>query len=147
MEKLSCTHPETYAPNCLHADDEHIKQIIKRHENYYWVARRLRECVECFGMEIYNERNGKHIESIKIYHGASKNFMFKSLNAYIKGPCSTSRSYSVAQNFSGSDGIILELSIDPKSWTIKFDEGIDALQRISCFDCVPVSDFMDCECW
>eukprot|EP01084_Bolivina_argentea_P118373 210047_1 len=34
----------------LKSDDETYEELKKRHSNYYWLARLLRECVECFGM-------------------------------------------------------------------------------------------------
>eukprot|EP01084_Bolivina_argentea_P016724 31252_1 len=86
-------------------DGESNQFVKRRHQNYYWIGKYLRECVECFGMQ--NE-----LTMLKVYHGVNKKFMFSSMNAYIMCPFSTTRNYAVAVNFGGSDGMILELDID-----------------------------------
>ena len=123
--------------------DELLDDLKKRHSNYYWLGRRLKECVECFGMDHNNQLK------YRFYHGINKKMQFKSLFAYMKGPCSTTTDFAVAARFSQGQGMILELEIDTKSWIFKILEdglpipviGSQAMNKIHCFDMQCFSDY------
>eukprot|EP01084_Bolivina_argentea_P215053 365074_1 len=131
---LQSKFTETYRAETA---NDSIEQIKKRHSNFYHLGKSLREIVECFGMA-----RAPKSKSIQVYHGADKTFTFDSLFAFIKQPFSTTVEYDVAVGFASSDGTILELNIDTKSWVYRVDEGMDACNRICCFNCVFISDFV-----
>eukprot|EP01084_Bolivina_argentea_P194925 334525_1 len=118
-------------------DNESVDRLKERHQNYYWFGRRLRECVECFGMsEIENiNKLPQHL-----YHGVCKQFTFPSIFACIKGPLSATKSESVAVTF-GQFGMIIDFEINPDEWKYKFNEGIDAERTFNCFECEWLSEF------
>eukprot|EP01084_Bolivina_argentea_P118371 210042_1 len=103
--------------------NETDKKLKERHQMFYWLGRRLRECVECFGMNRY--AYGKE-NMCKLWHGIDKTLVFSSMFAYIKGPCSTTTDYGVSLNFSQGKGMIVELDVNNDKWTLKdlrFNEG------------------------
>eukprot|EP01084_Bolivina_argentea_P239543 402604_1 len=112
---------------------ERLKSFINRHANYYWFARRLIECVECFGLKLDN-----NIDIIRVFHGVTKNFIFYSINAYITGPFSASTNYCVATNFSANTGVILEMCVDIDRWNMK---PYGVTPHIQCMDMQWISDF------
>eukprot|EP01084_Bolivina_argentea_P281294 481254_1 len=75
------------------------EELKKKHSNYHYLARYLRECVECFGMQYKKETEENYMN---VYHGVCKQFMFSSVYAFIKGPLSTTTDYAVAVNFCAS---------------------------------------------
>eukprot|EP01084_Bolivina_argentea_P229073 386710_1 len=105
------------------------KQMIKRHRNFYFLGKLLRECIECFGM---SNATGS---DIKVYHGVGRNHIFSSMFAHIKGPFSTTTERSVAVSFCNNTGMILELNIDAR-WALGGDT-----YRLCCFDCQWISDY------
>eukprot|EP01084_Bolivina_argentea_P176397 305274_1 len=112
--------------------------VKQRHSNYYFLARLLIECAQCFGMECSNTQ-----ENVKVYHGTNQRFSFWSMNMYIKGAFSTTASYAVAQKFSNNQGMILELDISILVWRISAMqfEYAEVSHRIGCVDMQWVSDF------
>eukprot|EP01084_Bolivina_argentea_P264145 447336_1 len=108
---------ETYRRNLKH---ETAESVIKRHSNYANFGRLLRELVSCFG-----EDNRDAL----LYHGTSIESQFPSTNAFIKGPCSTTRDYVVAVNFAGKSGMILELHVQIQKY------------KTGSFSCHYISDF------
>eukprot|EP01084_Bolivina_argentea_P165708 287838_1 len=127
--KFSATYRRT-------TDEESVEQIKERHRNYYWLGRRLRECVECYGMK----HNLQSI-NVRIWHGINQMLEFESLFAYVKGPFSTTQDFAVAVNFSDQNGLVLELKMDIKSWIFKLIEGTAAAQTMCCFDMTWLSDY------
>eukprot|EP01084_Bolivina_argentea_P091921 165434_1 len=117
-------------------ENESDSSLKKRHANYYFLAKNLRELIECFGTEWSTE-----LENIRLYHGINKGFMFKTLDAFIKGPLSTTTNFSVAFQFCDNNGMILDVNIDPFEWVMKINETEEAFQRLNCFDCQWVSDY------
>eukprot|EP01084_Bolivina_argentea_P102504 183616_1 len=125
--------------------------LRERHRNFFWLGRRLRECVECFGMEIDLTPNKK---LISVWHGVNQQFTFGSLLAHIKGPFSTTTSYQVALSFCGNKGMILKLDTDIK-WILKRGIGIAITlrndpngwwedrrkSRLCAFNCIWLSDY------
>eukprot|EP01083_Nonionella_stella_P098174 276002_1 len=118
--------------------DESDEELKKRHSNFYWWARYLRESVECFGMKWHPSSDFKG--SLTVYHGVVGQLVLPSLFACAKGPMSTTCSREVAVSF-GEKGIVLEITIKISEWVLKFDEYYVAIERISCFDCQYLSDF------
>ena len=90
------------------SDNESDQQLVKRHRNYYWLGRYLRECVEYVPIAVSENLVCLREGIITLYHGVDKQFTFKSWN-YMNGPFSTTRDYNVALNFCASEGIILEI--------------------------------------
>eukprot|EP01084_Bolivina_argentea_P108232 193426_1 len=123
-------------------ENESNEQMKKRHQEYYHLGRFLREIVECFGMHVDDDVDS--IRSITLYHGVDKAFTFPSLDAYIKGPFSTTTDYSVAAVFavcSQGSGMVLQLNMDIDHWLFRSDCDFSHRFRISCFDCHWISDF------
>ena len=127
MQKFNETFRKT-------SKDETNKQLKKRHKHYYWLARRLRELVECFGMN-----NEELPDVLSLYRGIRDHFIFPSLNAFIKGPVSTTYSYAVAHGFCNNKGMILQLTMNKYEWTYRGKYGGS---RLFCFDCMAFSDFV-----
>eukprot|EP01084_Bolivina_argentea_P215050 365067_1 len=135
QKKLS----ETYRKKNSNESDEELKL---RHRNYYFWARLLRENVECFGTT--KPKNKEFTMSVKLFCGINKEFTFKSMLANINGPLSTTTEFSVAVNFAQSEvetGLILELEMNTINWYYKSNEGREALNRLTCFNCQWISDF------
>eukprot|EP01084_Bolivina_argentea_P151866 265022_1 len=116
--------------------NESIEMLKIGHRNFYFFAKLLRECAECFGTEF----NPPNPQKMSVFTGVNQNFMFHSLRGDINGPISTSRNYSVALNFAGHDGMILEMCIDVLSWNIHLIEAGEEV-RIKCVDMQWLSDF------
>merc|ERR1712176_12962 len=94
--------------------------LKKRHSQFHWWARLLRECVECFGttMQFVDER--------VFYHGISKQMLFDSTYFHVYGPMSTTVELSVACTFAGM-GIVVDL--------------LNKKNALPLFDCEYWSDF------
>eukprot|EP01084_Bolivina_argentea_P077881 141331_1 len=138
-------------------DDQHV-QLKKRHSNYYWMGRSLRECVECFGMRKQIEFDSKYRQpiNIHIWVGLNQKFVFSSMFAFIKAPISTTMDYAVANNFSQNAGLVLELCVD-NQWIFAGPNGssrkpVGQLEVLSpaqqtgmsvfnCFDCAWISKY------
>eukprot|EP01083_Nonionella_stella_P147675 466358_1 len=128
---------QTFSTTFRYCDEnESDISLKKRHSNYYYLAKNLRELVECFGMKWSLE-----LESIRLYHGINGNFTFSTLDAFIKGPLSTTTSFMIAAQFCDNDGMILDVSIDPLEWVHKINETDEAFQRLNCMDCMWLSDY------
>jgi len=113
------------------SNDETMDCIKDRHRNFYWFGRYLKECVECFGIDHDQKR-------IRPYHGISRMMNFQSVfntKGMRKGwkiPTSTTKQYTVAQQFTVSDGIILQLNINPTRilshpWISRDEDGQERL--------------------
>lgn len=89
---------ETYR---LKKGNESIDSLKDRHSNYAHFGRLLRESIDCFTMEEESKQ--------PFYHGISVESHFESIQAFFNGPLSTSTDYSVAVNFTGNVGMVLEL--------------------------------------
>eukprot|EP01084_Bolivina_argentea_P119069 211169_1 len=134
-DKLQRKFGQTFRHKDIHETDDEMK---RRHRNYYFLGRLLRECVECFGTKwpVYG-----NIGTITLFHGVDKQFSFASLNAFIKGPLCTTTVHSVAVNFCGHQGMILSFRMDTAEWKFKLNEGMEAHGRLCCFDCHWLSDY------
>eukprot|EP01083_Nonionella_stella_P151111 482433_1 len=93
---------------------ETLNSIIKRNSAYYWMSRRLRECVEVYGQSRSPCGRWKG-DCLKgpFYCGMSMMNM-PSFNMRLCGPTSTSKDLAVAMKFSGNEGIVLQLNNPPK---------------------------------
>eukprot|EP01084_Bolivina_argentea_P264962 449005_1 len=119
----------------LHQNEDD-NSMIKRHLNFFWLARLLRECVECYGM-FFTKYEAKK-KPIKAYHGTNQHFTFCAMDAYIKGPFSTTLDYTVAVNFCANKGMILELSLSTDCISTN---NVAALRRICYFDMQWISKY------
>eukprot|EP01083_Nonionella_stella_P020560 57005_1 len=124
--------------------DESNESMKKRHSNFYFLGRFLRESVECFGLKQPSNAN------LHLWHGIDKHFAFSSMFAFIKGPLSTTTDYAVAVNFCQNKGTLLQLNMNSYAWDytyhrVKADNPTisvgDDDDRICCFDCAWISDF------
>eukprot|EP01084_Bolivina_argentea_P292598 503041_1 len=136
------------------SSQETIDSMKKRHTNYFFIGKLLRECVECFGMKRPTEMNLRNMmtwgkDHINVYHGVSKQFQFSSTFPYIKCPLSTTTDYCVAANFCMNKGMILGLNIRNQEWAISYNDAehdsaknsLRPMQRLSCFDMQWISDY------
>eukprot|EP01084_Bolivina_argentea_P207028 353320_1 len=91
---------------------ERIENVKKRNSNYYFLAKYLREVVECYGQNSYDGqwkyRNPNGALSGPFYCGMNKVFTIPSFNIRLYSPTSTSIHIEVAMKFSGEEGIILQ---------------------------------------
>eukprot|EP01084_Bolivina_argentea_P008593 16083_1 len=115
--------------------DETNDALKARHQNYYFMARFLTECAECFGMQTI-----KPWTEITVFHGIDKPISFSSMDACIKGPFSATTQYDVTKNFCNNQGIILEMAIDT-DWSIPLWESKEGFKTMTCVDMHWVSDF------
>eukprot|EP01084_Bolivina_argentea_P263425 445869_1 len=139
-------------------ETETIESIKERHQNYHFLAKFLRECVECFGTEWRNpERKPSGTRSfVNVYHGVTNTFTFTSMTPYIHGPFSSTTDYAVAVNFCNlNKGMILQLKINKDSWIfhktmdnagrmITQPDGTISIKGVSMmafFDCAWLSDY------
>eukprot|EP01084_Bolivina_argentea_P010847 20247_1 len=137
---LQAKFSETYRRR-KNESDYSMKQ---RHRNYANFGRLLREFVECFGE---NGIGNKQVGSQQLWHGITSQTQFSSVMVRLKGPVSATSNYSVAVNFSGNKGLILQFTLSQK-WIIptKTDEygGMiyDAIDnRCAFLDCYWLSAF------
>eukprot|EP01084_Bolivina_argentea_P267318 453725_1 len=82
--------------------------IKGRHGNFYHLARNLNELIHVY---CPREKDAEHAIS-SVYHGVSKKMRFSGVKESMHQPLSTTMSYAVAINFSGNDGMVLELTCD-----------------------------------
>eukprot|EP01084_Bolivina_argentea_P108377 193695_1 len=126
---------ETFRKVSVTETDSSLKH---RHSNYYFFAKCLRECVECFGLiDIF--RNYK--VEFSVYHGVNKQFAFSSLYAFFNGPLSTTTEYAVAANFCNNNGMILDLNLNRVEWQMSFHENYGSGECLNCFDMSLISDY------
>ena len=87
--------------------------VKKRHRNYYWLSRRLKEavkdCGSSYGYKGKNEFNGP------FYCGMSTVMKMPQFNIKLLSPTSTSCQLTVALKFSGDYGIIIDFDNDKGS--------------------------------
>eukprot|EP01084_Bolivina_argentea_P253846 426563_1 len=87
-------------------DNENLQSLMKRHSNFHFLSKYLRETVEIFG------KCSRLSPSIAVYHGINEHMLFECTHSVIFGPLSTTLSWHVAMNFSNNSGMILELCPD-----------------------------------
>eukprot|EP01084_Bolivina_argentea_P160094 278808_1 len=85
--------------------NEADESLIKRHSNFYYLGKYLKESVATSGCKCGTKIN-------KFYHGINKDMLFPKVGDmdgnYIFGPVSTSIQFEVAVNFTNNNGIIVE---------------------------------------
>ena len=101
--------------------------IKKRHRNYWWWARLLKETVRCYGytkMGILDEEFNykyenrytafQHLNQLigPFYCGMSRMMHLPQFNIHLLSPTSTSVHIEVAMKFSGEHGVIIEMNND-----------------------------------
>eukprot|EP01084_Bolivina_argentea_P213446 362511_1 len=122
-------------------ETETDQEMKERHRNFAHFGRLLRECIECYGT--FKKDPDYFLKYITLYHGVNGNFFFSSLDAYIKGPVSTTTDITVAVNFASNDGMIIEFNMLPWECTMEHQLGanLDSCRTINCFDCCWLSAY------
>eukprot|EP01083_Nonionella_stella_P278004 945277_1 len=131
--KFSCTFRKS-------SRDETDEQLKRRHSNFYWLGRRLRECVECIGMKLNTNNLGLQ-SNMKLYHGVNTYRTFGSITAYIKGPFSTTKCEAVAASFQDNRGLLLELNVHTAGCMMKWNEANHVINTVIGFSCAAFSDY------
>eukprot|EP01084_Bolivina_argentea_P081117 146903_1 len=101
-DEFQAKYSSSYRPINIYEDDDFIS-IKKRHSNFHYFAKNLREAVEVFG-NMYMIGNVK-----RMYHGVNSEMIFAKMEANIYSPFSTTSEWSVAVQFASNTGMILEL--------------------------------------
>ena len=87
---------------------ESIEQVKWRNQKYWWMSKRLYECVQ-----LYGAGGGKQHQEIltgPFYTGMSKELALQNFIFRAASPLSTSAQLKVAMNFSGETGIVIEIA-------------------------------------
>eukprot|EP01084_Bolivina_argentea_P266197 451425_1 len=106
--------------------NEVLDETKRRHSNFHYFGKNLKEAVEVFGVE-YAKGNMK-----RVYHGINREMTFNGVQDFIYGIVSTTTNYKVAMNFSDGTGLVLE---------------IVPSQQLKYFDCIWVAKYpneMEC---
>lgn len=85
---------------------EPLKSIKARNRNYWWMSKRLRECVQIYG-------NGGYFGDVikgKYYCGISFEAVFPSFQIRLCAPTSTTDKIEIATRFAGDKGIVVQLN-------------------------------------
>eukprot|EP01084_Bolivina_argentea_P012957 24286_1 len=114
--ELQAEYSETYRSN---DEEEKIDNIedrrkiwFKRHSYYYYWSKYLRECVECYGTDLDEDKMNRYKNrrgDIHFYHGINCVLYFKKTVARFCNPLSVTPEIAVAQNFSSATGLILQI--------------------------------------
>eukprot|EP01083_Nonionella_stella_P054155 143041_1 len=101
--------------------------VKERNSVYYWMSRRLRECVEVFGQ--FNGHDARYHDETSLkgpfYCGINCEIILPYLNMRLCAPTSTSKQIEVAMKFSKSDGIIIQMN-NPNRAQYKHLRGFNA---------------------
>eukprot|EP01084_Bolivina_argentea_P302337 521846_1 len=140
-DELQCKFTATFRKlpqmqDCHELTSYQIDRLKAKHRNFYFLAKSLIECVECFGMMVNQHA---HDININVFHGINKEFSFKSMDMRIKGPFSTTTSRYVAIYFCDNQGMIWEMTID-QGWTISA-VSIAKKTYLTCMDMFWISDY------
>eukprot|EP01084_Bolivina_argentea_P104904 187814_1 len=110
QSKFSETYRNTTNDSLKVITDQRFISILKKHSNFYFIGKYLKEAVNLFGVDSQQSQ----IESF--YHGVNTELLFsKGTRINIFCPLSTSSSRAVAVNFATPKGIILELRASAKA--------------------------------
>ena len=92
---------------------ESLDRIKKRNMNYWWMAKILRQTVECYGQcsmgdtdkdyNLINKMSGPY------YCGVSVVIDMPSFNIRLSSPTSTTKQEEIAHNFCGEDGMLIQM--------------------------------------
>lgn len=96
---------------------EPLQAIKKRHKNYYWMARLLRETVTVYGQRGHGDFDTETDETINklsgpFFCGMNAVMNLPQFNIYLLSPTSTTVQITVATKFGGYSGIIIEFGND-----------------------------------
>ena len=89
---------------------ESLMTVKKRNKEYANWSKNLRELIESYG----NDGNRRNKETGPFYCGMSYPMVMPQFHIRLSAPTSTTKQYSVASRFSGSDGIIITLNNDTR---------------------------------
>eukprot|EP01084_Bolivina_argentea_P137015 241311_1 len=82
--------------------NENDYEFKNRHKYFYYFAKNLREVCEVYGNVLVDD-------DLVLYHGIDHPLYFTKMVAKFFGPTSTTKSIIIAQQFSGDNGIILQI--------------------------------------
>ena len=105
-----CTHfSSTFRQCCRH---ETLESLKKRNGNYWWQSKFIREAVECYGYDAYNEEveYGYNQERGPFYSCIDVIVSVGEFGMRLRAPTSTTKGIGVAINFSKESGIIIALN-------------------------------------
>ena len=85
-------------------ETESLKEIKERNKAYYHLSKYLFQTIQGYGYKPNSQKNEV------LYSGMGVILNMKNTDLYLRGPTSTSTELIIAQNFSKSNGVILELS-------------------------------------
>eukprot|EP01083_Nonionella_stella_P046159 123577_1 len=92
---------------------ETVTSVKKRNAIYYWMSRRLRECVEIFGQCRAGDRRYNKDKDTRLsgpfFCGMNGVMSMPSFCMRLCSPTSTSKQIEVAMKFSGKNGIVLQM--------------------------------------
>eukprot|EP01083_Nonionella_stella_P111859 328474_1 len=122
---------------------ESNESLKQRHMNYHFLAKLLRESVECFGLNYIDKVQSTGFTptnwNMVVFHGVDQHFTFSSMNAFIKGPFSTTTDHKVALSFCNDRGMVLEMCIN-FDWKMSA-ECEESMSSLMCMDMQWISDF------
>ena len=90
---------------------EPVQSVKKRNQKYYWLSRKLKEMIYCYGQST-RDKTGllSRLES-PLFCGMSCVLNMPSFNIILYGPTSTSIHREVATKFSGDNGLIIKFDV------------------------------------
>ncbi len=106
---------------------ESLKSVINRNKKYWWMSKILREVVEIYGDNYYDELEGP------FYTGLSFVIVLPEFSIRLYGPTSTTTQIEISMNFSKNSGIIIQFNN-------KYEGGG---QRLRFFDTSSISSFKE----
>eukprot|EP01084_Bolivina_argentea_P157930 275176_1 len=88
-------------------NSETDKSLKERHSNFYYLSKYIHEAVNVYSKAAIC--NGPETTVPKVYHGVDKKMIFRSMDCIMNQPFSTTSKFSVAVNFSSTQGMILKM--------------------------------------
>ena len=87
---------------------EAVQSIKKRHQNYYWMSKGLKNMMHDYGQDF--ESGGGFVNPLRgpFYCGMNWVMNISAFNIILRGPTSTSIQITVASRFGGQNGILIE---------------------------------------
>eukprot|EP01084_Bolivina_argentea_P182813 315544_1 len=123
----------TFSKNTL---TETIENITKRNSKYYWLSRRLRECVEIYGQcRVGDYKNNKNVNILSgpFYCSMNSTNTISSVHMKLCSPTSVSKHIEVSVKFIDKEATILQFN-NPYSLQTKY---------LRCFDVSWISRYKE----
>ena len=107
--------------------NESLESIKSRNRDFWWMSKLLRETVQLFGSDRYQE-------SGPFYCGINVIIAIPQFNIRLCGPNSTTKQRHIAQRFAGQNGMVMQLNNNGDLYSSK---------RLRFFDCSWISCFKE----